>query len=343
MTFRVLNKRRLTIGSLAIFLATLAAQLVVVNPAVAAPPTFVQARAKEITSGNVNSLGFNSANSAGNLVVVYVLWNNTGSVAVADNRGNSYAAATTRTTWGANWSSQTFYAKNVAAGANTVTATFATPINSFGAIYIHEYAGVDTTNPVDATKSATGTSSAMSSGNFTTSNPSDLLFVGSGSVGNVNQTGSGYTTRLTNYGNRTMDRNVTTAGTYTATARQNSNGWVMQVVAFGGTSTDPTPPSVSLTAPADGAQVSEIVNISAEATDNVGVIGVQFMVDGLNTGVEDTVAPYGQPWDSRTATNGVHTLTARARDAAGNTIVSAPISVNVANTNYFQNEILAPA
>ena len=57
--------------------------------------------------------------------------------------GNSYAAATTRTTWGANWSSQTFYAKNVAAGANTVTATFATPINSFGAIYIHEYAGTD--------------------------------------------------------------------------------------------------------------------------------------------------------------------------------------------------------
>jgi hypothetical protein len=69
-------------------------------------------------------------------------------------------------------SSQTFYAKGVAAGTNTVTATFATPITSFGIIYIHEYAGVDKTNPVDVTKSATGTSSAMSSGNFTTSNSS---------------------------------------------------------------------------------------------------------------------------------------------------------------------------
>ena len=109
MRFRVLNQRRLTIGSLAVFIATLAAQLVEVNPALAATPTFVQARAKEINSGTVNSLAFNSANTAHNLVVVYVLWNNTGSVAVSDNRGNSYAAATTRTAWGANWSSQTFY------------------------------------------------------------------------------------------------------------------------------------------------------------------------------------------------------------------------------------------
>ncbi len=427
MRFRAVNRRRLTIVSLAVFIATLAAQLVVVNPALAATPTFVQARAKEITSGSVNSLGFNNANSAGNLVVVYVLWNNTGSVAVADNRGNSYAAATTRTTWGANWSSQTFYAKNVAAGANTVTATFATPINSFGAIYIHEYAGTDKTNPVDVTKSATGTSSAMSSGNFTTANPADLLFVGSGSAGNVNQTGTGYTTRLTNYGNRTMDRNVTTAGTYTATARQNSNGWVMQVVAFkadtgvtdtelptvpsglsatpasptqvdltwnastdnvgvtgyrvfragtqigttpspGFTDTgltpnttysytvsatdaagnnsaqspavpattpalppDTTPPTVSLTAPADGATVSGNIQVNANASDNVGVAGVQFLLDGAALGAEDTVAPYSIPLDTTAAVNGPHTLAARARDTASNLTTSPAVNVTVSN------------
>ena len=34
-------------------------------------------------------------------------------------------------------------------------------------------------------------------------------------------------------------------------------------------------------------------------------------------------------------------LTARARDAAGNSTLSAPVAVNVANTNFFQNEILA--
>jgi hypothetical protein len=58
----------------------------------AATPTFVQARANEVTSGSTNSLAFNTANTAGNLIVVYVLWNNTGAVSLSDSRGNSYAS-----------------------------------------------------------------------------------------------------------------------------------------------------------------------------------------------------------------------------------------------------------
>ena len=46
-------------------------------------------------------------------------------------------------------------------------------------------------------------------------------------------------------------------------------------------------------------------------------------------------------WDSRTVANGAHTLTARARDAAGNSTLSAAVPVNVANASSFQNEILA--
>src|SRR5919198_1312811 len=100
----------------------------------ASTPAFVQARAKEITSETTNSLAFSSANTAGNLIVVYVVWSNTGSVSLSDSRGNSYASAVGRTTWGSNWSAQVFYARNIAGGANTVTATFATAINSFGDI-----------------------------------------------------------------------------------------------------------------------------------------------------------------------------------------------------------------
>ena len=148
----------------------------------AATPTFVQSRANEVTSGSTNSLAFSSANTAGNLIVVYVLWSNTGAVTLSDSRGNSYASAAGRTTWGSNWSAQVFYAKNVAAGANTVTATFATAINSFGAIHIHEYSGIDKLNPVDVTRSATGTSSAMSSGPLATTNATDLLFAAAGSA-----------------------------------------------------------------------------------------------------------------------------------------------------------------
>ena len=80
--------------------------------------------------------------------------------------------------------------------------------------------------------------------------------------------------------------------------------------------------------------------VTAAATDLVGVAGVQFLVDGVATGVEDTSAPFVLNWDTRAVSNGMHSLTARARDAAGNSTTSSAVTVNVSNTNYFQNEIL---
>ena len=100
-------------------------------------------------------------------------------------------------------------------------------------------------------------------------------------------------------------------------------------------------PNVAITSPAANAQVSDILNVTAIASDNVGIVGVQFLVDGVNAGVEDTASPYALAWDSRTVANGAHTLTARARDAAGNSTLSAPVPVNVANASSFQNEVLA--
>lgn len=103
---------------------------------------------------------------------------------------------------------------------------------------------------------------------------------------------------------------------------------------------DTTPPTVSMTAPQNNATVSGNVPVSANASDNVGVAGVQFLLDGVSLGAEDTSAPYSITWDSRQATNGAHTLSARARDAAGNTTTST--SVNVTVSNALQLE-LAPA
>ncbi len=94
---------------------------------------------------------------------------------------------------------------------------------------------------------------------------------------------------------------------------------------------DTTPPSVSLTAPTAGATVSGTVTVAATATDNVGVVGVQFKLDGANVGAEVTAAAYAVSWDTTTALAGTHTLTAVVRDTAGNTATSAPVSVTVAN------------
>ena len=47
---------------------------------------------------------------------------------------------------------------------------------------------------------------------------------------------------------------------------------------------DGTPPSVSITAPAAGATIAATTTVTASASDNVGVVGVQFKLDGTNLG-----------------------------------------------------------
>src|SRR5206468_868172 len=107
---------------------------------------------------------------------------------------------------------------------------------------------------------------------------------------------------------------------------------------------DTTPPTVSITAPAPGATASGSLTVTAGASDNVGVAGVQFRLDGANLGVEDTAAPYAIAWNTTTASNGTHTLTAVARDAAGNTATAAAVTVTVFNdTTAPTVSITAPA
>jgi hypothetical protein len=99
-----------------------------------------------------------------------------------------------------------------------------------------------------------------------------------------------------------------------------------------GSNIDTTPPSVSMTSPANGATVTGTVTLSATATDNVGVTGVQFKLGGSNLGSAVTGAgpAYSVSWDTTTATYGPHTLTAVAGDAAGNTATSS-VSITVNN------------
>jgi chitodextrinase len=94
---------------------------------------------------------------------------------------------------------------------------------------------------------------------------------------------------------------------------------------------DTTAPSVSLTAPSGGATIAGTVSVTATAGDNVGVTGVQLKLDGVNLGAELATAPYAYSWDTRSAANGTHALTAVARDASGNTTTSAAVTVTVNN------------
>jgi hypothetical protein len=117
----------------------------------------------------------------------------------------------------------------------------------------------------------------------------------------------------------------------TGATRASSGAWDLGAYAYGSSSSDNTAPTVSITSPASGATVSNTITVSANASDNVGVMSVQFTWDGANLGSALTSAPYSISVNTITGTNGPHTLTAVARDAAGNQTTSTVVIVQVKN------------
>ncbi len=91
---------------------------------------------------------------------------------------------------------------------------------------------------------------------------------------------------------------------------------------------DGVAPSVSLTAPSEGATVSGDVAVSATASDDIGLDHVEFLLDGNLLG-SAAAAPYAVTWNSSNASNGPHVLQARAFDLAGNVGTSAQVNVSV--------------
>lgn len=95
---------------------------------------------------------------------------------------------------------------------------------------------------------------------------------------------------------------------------------------------DTTPPAVAVASPADGATVSGTINVSVNASDSQsGVAGVNLVVDGSMVSNEVASPPYTLSLNTLALANGPHTLTASARDAAGNIGASAPVAINVQN------------
>ena len=142
----------------------------------------------------------------------------------------------------------------------------------------------------------------------------------------------------TTAGTACADTNLAAASTYTyAVAAFDAAGNVsaasatVQATTLAAPPSDINAPAVTLAAPTNGATVAGLVAISANATDNVAVVGVQFKVDGTNCGAEISALPYQTIWNSAAVSNGTHTLSATARDAASNS-ATAVVTVTVSNT-----------
>jgi peptidoglycan/xylan/chitin deacetylase (PgdA/CDA1 family)/archaellum component FlaF (FlaF/FlaG flagellin family) len=109
-------------------------------------------------------------------------------------------------------------------------------------------------------------------------------------------------------------------------------------------SPDTTPPSVSITSPANGSTVAGTVSITANASDNVAVDHLDYLVDGTVVSSEtDGFNTYS--WYTRSLSNGAHTIAVRAVDPSGNATTTSPITVFVSNslTNLLQNPSLETA
>ena len=96
---------------------------------------------------------------------------------------------------------------------------------------------------------------------------------------------------------------------------------------------DTTPPTVSITSPTPGANVTGTVNLQANASDNAGGSGVkevEYYLDGnaISLGTA-TVSPYTVSWNTTAVAPGSHTVWAYARDNVGNTSSAAKATVTV--------------
>ena len=89
------------------------------------------------------------------------------------------------------------------------------------------------------------------------------------------------------------------------------------------------PPTVSITAPANGATFTApaTVPITANAGDTDGTVTLVEFFQGTTKIGEDKAAPYSFSWPNVNA--GAYTLTAKATDSAGGTTTSAAIAITV--------------
>jgi hypothetical protein len=242
--------------------------------------TFVQVNSNTATVySNSVAVAFTNPQAAGNLNIIVVGWNDTSATiaSVADSNGNAYAlaAGTVSTPVPAPGSSQAgvsqaiYYAKNIKAGANTVTVNFNQNTGSQD-VRIVEYSGLDLTNPLDTSVGASGSATPASSGAATTNSANDLIF-GAGTITTAfTGNGSGFVTRLLNgFGDIVEDQVVTTAGSNTATATLTLGSWVMQMVAF--RAAGQTPPTFA--APA-------IASLSTATSPEAG--GIALTITGTN-------------------------------------------------------------
>jgi len=108
------------------------------------------------------------------------------------------------------------------------------------------------------------------------------------------------------------------------------------------TESDNTPPTVTITQPANGETLTEPVTIKVDAVDNESVKKVEFIIDGDKV-CEDTNEPYEYMWNVCYYADGqVHTILAKAHDSSGNICQSSVVQVTVSENAETYPILISP-
>ena len=118
--------------------------------------------------------------TAGNLLVIHVVWANTTAATVTDSLGNSFVSAgiAQGSSNSQLISTQVFYAANVIGGYDRITATIGA--STFLNLYVYEISGAATSNPLDVASPTNGTGLSVATTPVATGAANDLVFVATG-------------------------------------------------------------------------------------------------------------------------------------------------------------------
>ncbi len=199
---------------------------------------FVQVKAGTPPNAQSVLVPFDQPQTAGNLNVVVVGWNDATSdvLSVMDSNNNSYVRAI-GPTLGTNLSQSIYYAPNIAADMppspnNKVTVNFNQAV-PFPDVRVLEYTGVSVPDGPGA--EASGNSATTSCGPVTNSVANELIFAANTVATHTNAADPSFTERIitTPDGDLAEDRVVSAVGSYSASDQLSVSGpWVMQMVAF---------------------------------------------------------------------------------------------------------------
>ena len=241
------------------------------------------------------------------------------------------------------------------AGNEAVTVSVSATTNVQMAT-VSEWSGIVTSSPVDSAASlavATRSGTSFTTSSLTPTQTGDLV-VSSGWVDNkttgvtaAQNATSGYTqlaqTNATGSFFRGYDAYQFDGNTNPIAAtwpNPGSNSYAWAIAAFKTTTAaDTTPPTGSITAPANGGAVHGTVTVSSSSADTgSGVASAQFQYSphGANTWTTigtDTTGPYSSPWNTTGLTAGQYDLRVITTDNATNSFTSMPlVTVTVDNT-----------